>query len=295
MSQLYTTSRARRRPRAQESLSTLLHHASKPAQVFTIDPVAPEPLVCHPHLRIHIPEGAMRTLSGKISQQPVKVAIKLLHDPREALLAGWSIQAGTRPLHHYGAFSWQLSSQNQPIHLLHPATAFLPASETVTQPQWFQARTADIQSQDHGTMKTWSRLTSDIPGSKRIQGQRHMAFSLPKNGIFAWGIPYTARQSNVMLSVRAFGSFNHLDESLAYLIFDREHAVIQMHHGRRCSFSGFNLPANQPAWLLVLGYRNGQCYLGQKRLSPLHNRIESIELSTVSAPLMIEAIRSILC
>jgi hypothetical protein len=298
MARLYSSVPAIGEGNTSHGLDSFFYQARPEPQVLTIDPAYDQVITGRKGLRLHIPARSLRMQNGAPATDTVLITIHELSDPREALLAGLSTNAGSRILQHIGLFSIFFGHPGQPLQLIHPIQIELPVSTSRlngTIPGIYQAGVPAIRTGTAQGSIEWRSSPRPLPHIKKNGGQRLLQSTIVSGGVYGCGFFAPVRQSNVMLSVKAFGSYEHLAEARAYLILDKYQANVQLHRRSTTNFSGFNLPNQATGWLLVIGWNKEEYVFGLRRMSPLQNRVEQIELKPIQPKHLQHAIRNMLC
>jgi len=276
------------------ALGTFFRQGTQDTDEFIINPAYDQHLTDHSGTRWFIPKRTLRDRRGDVPGKDISIRISSISDPREALLSGYTISSGERPLQTRAFFSIQagLSPHNyqitQPVIVSH-------AERLKTNGLWsiYTANPSNIISNHQNGMLSWKKLNQGISPFK-FGRKKSMELSIPATGVYALAQQLPARLSQTMLTVRAYGLPVSLDHARAFLLLDTTFPPIQLHQTAPLDFTGFNLPSGRAAWLLVVGNREEQFFYGLHRLSALYNRVESIALRPIPPKQLREVIQNIL-
>ena len=242
MARLYSSVPAIGEGSASHGLDSFFYQARPEPQVFTIDPAYDQIITGRWGLRLHIPSRSLRLPDGAPATDAILITLHELSDPREALLAGLSTNAGSRILQHIGLFSIFFGHPGQPLQPVHPIQIEMPVPANRlngTIPGIYRAGVPAIRT---GTVQgsiEWRSNPRPLHHLKKSDGQRLLQSTIASGGVYGCGFFAPARQSNVMLSVKAFGPFDHLAEARAYIILDKYQTNVQLH--RRGYYQLFRL------------------------------------------------------
>lgn len=298
MARLYSSTLAIGEEHTSQGLDSFFYQTRPEPQVFTLDPVYDQVITSRYGLTIRIPARALRHPGGQISDDLILVSLNETNDARMALLSGIATNSGSPILHQLGLFSVFFGSPGQPCALVHPIEVEwpLPAGRyNGILPNLYKAGHPGIRSATTKGMVDWKPNPHPSPQLKKINRQKFLCTTIGSDGTYGFGYFTPQRQNNVMLSIKAFGPFEQLAEGRAFILLDQHNSTIQLHPQSQASFSGFNLPQGHTGWLVVLGWHNNQYYSGIRRLIPLQNRVEQIELQPLSPKRIEHTIRNMLC
>ena len=282
-----------------KGLDQFFDHACPEPQAYTIDPTLNQVIEGNTGLTFRIPAN---TFISSLEHQKAEIIVSLreLNDPRLAMLAGLVTNAGSTILHHSAMFSLEIMSKiedkitvTKPIKIECPLLESKSFNNTIY--HLFKAGSAGIRTTSTPGMIEWKRNPYPAPQIHRINKKRYLSAEIDHAGTYSFGHAISTRLNNIMLSVRAFGPFDNMQEGRAFIMLDHLNSTIQLHPQGQASFSGFNLPQGRTGWLIVTGWHDNQYFLGIRRLAPIANRIEQIELRPVSAAKMEHAIKNMLC
>lgn len=260
---------------------------------FTIDPAYDQYLTDRNNTQWLIPGQALRDSQGHVPGQFVSIQITSLSDPRQALLAGYSMSSGELPLQTSALFYIQAGSAPDAYQITRPITVSAPWPKIHGPLSLFSATTTEIISSHRNGMLSWRKSTQKI-STFTFGRKRSIELKIPGSGIYAVAQKVPARLARTMLTVRAYGLPETLHAARAFLLIDASFPPLQLHQTAPLDFSGFNLPSGKAAWLLVVGTRGDQFFYGLRRLAPLHNRVESIDLKPIRASQLRAIIQNIL-
>lgn len=274
-------------------LDTFFQQNIQPTDEFTIDPAYDQFLTDRYGLQWFIPARAIRDVRGHIPHGEVGMRLSFLTDPRQALLAGYTMSSGERPLQTSALFTLQLGPTPSAYQLVDAVTLSGLTPQSNGPLSLFSATPPDIVSNSVSGMLSWKKIPRAM-SSLKFGREKDWTIALPGSGTFAIAQHMPARLAHTMLTVRAYGLPVTLQEARAFLLIDRISPPIQLHQTSSLGFTGFNLPSGRAAWLLVLGVRDHHFFYGLRRLPALENRVESIALSPIQPDFLHDIIRSIL-
>lgn len=240
-----------------------------------------------------IPAQALRDQHGHVPGKNVCFRISSISDPREALLAGYTISSGERPLQTSTFFSVQAGILPTDYRIIHPLILSDKQARITGPLSIYAATPSDIVSNNRHGMLSWKKIDQAI-SSFKFGRKRSMELSIPGSGIYALAQQLPARLSRTMITVRAYGLPTALHEARAFLLIDANLPPLQLHQTAPMGFTGFNLPSGKAAWLLIAGTRNEQFFYGLRRLTALDNRVESIALQPIQPDQLKDLIQNIL-
>jgi hypothetical protein len=95
-----------------------------------------------------------------------------------------------------------------------------------------------------------------------------------------------------MVSARGIAPVEELEELAAYVVFQRLNAVTRMYpNGSR--FTGVNIPANQAATIVMIGFRQGVWFYGAHKMDKTSGLSVNVTLEPVVETQLLEYLKKL--
>lgn len=262
------------------------------AQSFLINPARRTTIIGAQGTRLTFFPFSLCDVFGNPVQEEVEIKLIEIFSRPMMLCSGKVSTSQDRFLETAGLIFLQGVQNLLPLELSRPVAVELPVAPTLRNPlgmRLFAGSTSTTRPFSAEKVFDWKPVANQDVRVRKIGDRKHFTFELDHFNWFSCSYLFAKRSHRTMVSARMISPVNNPDDQVALLAFKEVNAVGRMYLSGN-KFTLFNVPANMPASLVIMGLKGGQLFYGQSDLEKTSSQLVRVHMEAISEPELVEAL-----
>ncbi len=262
------------------------------AQSFLINPSRRTTIIGAQGTRLTFFPLSFCDVSGNPVQEEVEIKLIEIFSRPMVVCSGKASTSQDRFLETAGLIYLQGSQNLLPLELSRPVAVELPVATSLRNPlgmRLYAGSTSTTRPFSAEKVFDWKPVENQDVRVRKIGDRKHFTFELDHFNWFSCSYLFAKRANRTMVSARMISPVRKLDDQVALLVFKEVNAVGRMYLSGN-KFTLFNVPANMPASVVVMGLEGGTLYYGRNDLEKTSSQLVHVPMDPISEPDLVAAL-----